>query len=71
MSTKELIEAEIQYMDESQLNELYRIVKQIAETKPKVSSPSLMSKLKQVKIQAPEDFATNLDLYASGEKRVA
>ena len=71
MSTKELIEAEIQYMDENQLNELYRIAKQIKETKPQISSPSLMSKLKQVKIQAPEDFATNLDLYASGEKRVA
>lgn len=71
MSTKELIEAEMQYMDENQINELYQIVKRIAETKTKISSPSLMSKLKQVKIQAPEDFATDLDLYANGEKRVA
>jgi hypothetical protein len=29
-----------------------------------------MSKLKSVKIDAPEDFAANLDLYMSGEKRV-
>ena len=71
MSTKELIEIEIQRMDENQLNELYQIVRQIAETKTRSSTPSLMSKLKQVKIQAPEDFATNLNLYASGEKRVA
>ncbi len=71
MSTKELIEAEIQSMDENQLDELYKIVKQITGMKPRVSSSSLMSKLKQVRIQAPEDFATNLDLYASGEKRVA
>ncbi len=29
-----------------------------------------MAKLKQVKIDGPEDFATNHDLYMSGEKRV-
>ena len=67
MSTKELIEAEIRQMDENQLNELYPLVKQITATKK--SAPSLMAKLKQVKIEAPEDFASNLDLYASGEKR--
>lgn len=31
---------------------------------------SLMSKLKSIKIDGPEDFAINLDLYLSGEKRV-
>ena len=68
MSTKELIEAEIQRMDEDQLRELYQVMKQITKLENRVSPPSLMSKLKQVKIQAPEDFASNLDLYASGEK---
>jgi len=29
-----------------------------------------MSKLKQIKIDAPEDFAANLDLYVSGKKGV-
>lgn len=29
-----------------------------------------MSKLKSIKINAPEDFANNIDLYISGEKRV-
>jgi len=66
MSTKELIEAEIQRMDEDQLRELYQVMKQITKLENRVSPPSLMSKLKQVKIQAPEDFASNLDLYASG-----
>ena len=28
-----------------------------------------MSKLKQIKIDAPEDFAVNIDLYVSGEKQ--
>lgn len=31
---------------------------------------SLLSKLKQIKIDGPEDFAENLDLYLSGEKRI-
>lgn len=68
MTTKQLIESEIQRMDETQLNELYQAIREIAGTKTRPSSPSLMSKLKQVRIQAPEDFATDLDLYASGEK---
>lgn len=69
MSTKELIEAEIQAMDETQLNELYPIVKQFAEAK-KGEPQSFMAKLRSIKIDAPEDFATNLDQYMSGEKRV-
>lgn len=28
----------------------------------------ILSKLKQVKIQGPEDFAQNIDLYLNGEK---
>jgi hypothetical protein len=34
------------------------------------SAPSFMDKLKGIKIYAPPDFATNLDLYISGEKSV-
>ncbi len=70
MSTKELIKSEIETMDEKQLNELYPIVKQLAEAK-KAAPQSFMAKLRSIpKIDAPEDFATNLDLYMSGEKRV-
>jgi len=29
-----------------------------------------MSKLKNIKIDGPEDFAENIDLYLSGEKRI-
>lgn len=31
--------------------------------------PSLMSKLKSVKIEGPEDFAANHDQYVTGERR--
>lgn len=70
MSAKELIEAEISALNEKQLNELYPIVKHFAEAK-KQAPQSLMAKLRSIpKIDAPEDFATNLDQYMSGEKRV-
>ena len=34
------------------------------------NKPTLMSQLKSIQIDAPEDFAANLDLYLSGEKSV-
>lgn len=41
-------------------------------TQPKQSDTkqSLMSKLKNIKIDGPDDFATNFDLYLSGDKRI-
>lgn len=70
MTTKELIEAEIEHLDEAQLNQLYQVARRLSESKKPPATPSLMGKLKQVKIDGPEDFATNLELYLSGEKRV-
>ena len=69
MTTKELIYAALEQVDEARLEEVYQIIKQW--TLPTASSPqpSLMSKLKRIQIDAPPDFATNLDLYTSGEKR--
>lgn len=34
------------------------------------NKPTLMSKLRSIQIDAPEDFTANLDLYLSGEKSV-
>lgn len=42
----------------------------LAKSEQSGNKPSLMSKLKQIKIDGPEDFAENLDLYLSGEKRI-
>ena len=68
MSTKELIKAELDRVNEEDLDELYRLVKGFAESKKLSSNQSLMSKLRSIKINAPEDFSTNFDLYVSGEK---
>jgi hypothetical protein len=68
MTTKELIYAEIEQVDDDLLDELYAIIKQFTQSK-QAAKPSLMEKLKRIQIDAPEDFAANLDLYLSGEKR--
>jgi hypothetical protein len=70
MTTKEMIVAEIGALDENDLSDLYRIVRQFSDTRKRAKPPSLMSKLKRVSIDAPPDFAANLDLYLSGEKNV-
>lgn len=70
MTTKELIVKELGTLDEDDLDELYRIIQRFLESKKRASPPSLMSKLKRIRIYAPADFATNLDLYVSGEKSV-
>jgi len=69
MTAKELIYAEIERVDEEKLDELYKVIKQWTQAQQLVSKPSLMEKLKRIQIDAPEDFAANLDLYLSGEKR--
>lgn len=70
MTTKELIYAEIERIDEAQLDELYTVIKQFTQVQQQpANKPSLMAKLKRIQIDAPEDFAANLDVYVSGEKR--
>jgi hypothetical protein len=71
MTLKELIYAEINKIEEDNLDELYKFVKQFANTKsankPKTG---ILNKLKRIKIQAPVDFAANIDQYMSGEKNL-
>jgi len=70
MITKELIHSEIDGISNEHLDELYDVVRDFAESRKNGKKQSFMSKLKNIKIDAPEDFAANLDLYMSGEKRV-
>jgi hypothetical protein len=70
MITKELIHSEVDSISDEYLDELYSMIKRFAESRKNGKKQSFMSKLKSVKIDAPEDFAANLDLYMSGEKRV-
>ncbi|NJL65246.1 MAG: hypothetical protein HC903_29975 [Methylacidiphilales bacterium] len=68
MTAKDKIQAEIARLNEEYLDELYILIKDFAQAKQQLKKPSLMSKLKQIKINAPEDFASNLDSYLAGDK---
>ena len=70
MITKETIKSEVERVPEDRLAELYQVVKTFTESQPSSSKPSLMSKLKNVRISAPPDFSENIDLYLTGEKVV-
>ncbi len=59
MRTRELIEAEMEHLDDEQLEQLYKVVRELSKSKKARSSPSLMEKLKEIKIDGPEDFSTS------------
>ncbi len=65
MTTKELIYAEIDKLGTENLDELYEVVKQFAHVKATRSQTGALAQLKRIKIQGPEDFSANLDLYQS------
>jgi hypothetical protein len=70
MTTRELIQAEIGKVPEERLDELYALVRDFVVSKAGSGGPGIMARLRKVRIEGPADFAANLDLYLSGEKRV-
>ena len=70
MVTKEEIKSEIEKVPDERLPELYQIVKRFARPGPDSSKPTLMSKLRRIRISGPPDFSENIDLYLSGEKTI-
>jgi hypothetical protein len=70
MSTRELIRAEVDHIPDDKLGELYRLIQHFQEARAEPPKPGILEKLRTITIQGPPDFAANLDLYLSGEKRV-
>lgn len=68
MTAKDKIHAEIDSLNEEYLDELYLLIQDFAQSKQHLKKLSFMSKLKQIKINAPEDFASNLDSYLVGHE---
>jgi len=62
MTVKELIQAEIDNIPEEKLDEVYQLIKEFID-KNKSEKKGILSKLKEIKIQAPEDFSVNFDSY--------
>jgi len=69
MIIKELIRAEIDNVSGEYLEELYEIIKRFAQSKRQAKKQSLMSRLKGIAIDGPQDFAANHDLYVTGVRR--
>ena len=71
MATREEIKSEIEKVPEERLAELYKIVRDFTKSKPLSSAkPTLMSKLRRIRISGPPDFSENIDLYLTGEKSI-
>ena len=68
MEIREQIIEEVQKIPEQHLTEFQEVVKEFVEKK---SKPSLMERLRQIKItDLPPDYSRNIDLYLSGEKKI-
>ncbi len=70
MTTKELIQAEIEHLNEQELDELYKLVKDFSQSEQS-GKQSLMSKLQSIKIDAPEDFSSNFDFQDGNWRKTA
>ena len=69
MTTKDLIRAEIDNVSEQDLDDLYEMIVAFVKERQRGEGDGLLAALSRIRIDGPEDFSTNLDLYLSGEKR--
>lgn len=66
MTTKEQIYAEIEHINENDLDEVYSILQRFTKGISVSKQLTLMEKLQQIQFDAPADFAENLDTYLYG-----
>ncbi len=69
MVTRELIHSEIERLNVEDLDELYKLIRQLSRAKRKSKKKGALSRIKQIKISAPKDFSINHDRYVTGEHR--
>ncbi|MBD2693037.1 hypothetical protein [Anabaena catenula] len=62
MITKQMIQDKLKNLTEEQLNQVYGIIEQLSGSENAVTKPSLMSKLRNIKIDAPEDFSIQVSV---------
>ena len=66
--TKETIKEEVEKVPTERLNELYEVVKDFSQPKKKKSKEEFLASLQKIRINAPPDFAANIDEYLYGGK---
>lgn len=70
MSTKELLLREIEQLNEEELEALFALVQEFLEQKDGGPAEDFLIQLGEIRIDGPEDFAENHDLYLTGEKSI-
>ena len=65
MTIREELVSKVQKLPDSAMAEVYEFVEKVEKHS---EEPSLMERLRKIKIHGPRDFSTNIDLYLSGEK---
>jgi hypothetical protein len=65
MDTRSLLHAEIDKLGPDELEQVFQLVRGISRSRDAAQAPGLLARLRRIEIDAPEDFAENLD----GERR--
>jgi len=67
MISKDDIKKEIDTVTEDRLDELHQLIEKLTSQPGASNEDSLISKLRQVEIDGPSDFSTNIDIYIARE----
>ncbi|MDB9473935.1 hypothetical protein PN480_20075 [Dolichospermum circinale CS-1225] len=60
MVTKQIIQEKLEGLTQEELNQVYGLIEQLSSAEKPVKKPSIMSKLRKIYIDAPEDFSVKL-----------
>ncbi len=60
MVTKQIIQEKLEGLTQEELNQVYGLIEQLSSPEKPVKKPSLMSQLRQISIDAPEDFSVQV-----------
>ena len=60
MVTKQIIQEKLEGLTQEELNQVYGLIEQLSSAEKPVKQPSIMSKLRKISIDAPEDFSVKL-----------
>jgi hypothetical protein len=60
MVTKQIIQEKLENLTQEELNQVYGLIEQLSSAEKPVKKPSIMSQLRQISIDAPEDFSVQV-----------
>ena len=60
MVTKQIIQEKLEGLTQEELNQVYGLIEQLSSAEKPIKKPSLMSQLREISIDAPEDFSVQV-----------